>query len=399
MKKRIYLSIDLKSFFASVECVKLKKDPFKTPIIVANTHQGNGAITLAVTPFLKNQGVKSRCRLYEIPKHIKYTLVYPDMETYKDYSKKIVSIYEEFVDKKDIHVYSIDECFLDITNYLSLYKKKPHELAKDILNKIKNDTGLSASCGIGPSIFLAKVAMDTQGKKSLNNIAYFENHEELNKIKKLSDIWGIGKGLQKKLATLKIYTVEDIINSNKDYLEKNLGLVGKKIWNNFHGIYTDTIESLNRAPKEKSISHSKYLLKDYNAPDTLPLIMQMCEKLEQRLLSENKLFYSINFKMTYNNLEIALNKTIPTNGFIKTATEIYNLIKNNLIQKKFIYPIRKIDINLLKLKEKTNVQLSIFDEDKTSKQNDAITQTIFDIKEKYGYSSITKATNLLDNNK
>ena len=119
MNKRNILCIDLKSFFASVECVKRNLDPFKINLVVANPNQGKGAITLAVTPHLKSLGVKSRGRLYEIPNNIQYIIASPHMSTYIEYSKKVVNIYLDFVAEEDLHVYSIDECFLDLTNYLS----------------------------------------------------------------------------------------------------------------------------------------------------------------------------------------------------------------------------------------------------------------------------------------
>ena len=125
--KRNILSIDLKSFFASCECVMRNLDPFNTPLVVANPNQGAGAITLAVTPYLKKKGVKSRGRLYEIPRNIKYFIVPPRMSMYIKFSEKVISVYLDFVAKEDLYVYSIDECFLDVTNYLKLYKKSDYE--------------------------------------------------------------------------------------------------------------------------------------------------------------------------------------------------------------------------------------------------------------------------------
>ncbi len=163
-KGRHFLCIDLKSFFASCECIERGLNPFTTPLVVANKNQGNGAITLAVTPYLKSQGIKGRTRLYEIPKNIKYTIVNPRMKLYLEKSREVVGIYLDYVAKEDLHIYSIDECFLDVTDYLNLYKKTDYELALDILNKITKKTGLTATCGIGPNMLLAKVAMDIEAK-------------------------------------------------------------------------------------------------------------------------------------------------------------------------------------------------------------------------------------------
>ena len=165
------LSIDLKSFFASCECIARGLDPFSTPLVVANPNQGGGAITLAVTPYLKKQGVPSRGRIFEIPKNIKYKIVPPRMNYYVAMSKKVIGVYLQYVAKEDLHVYSIDECFLDVTHYLKLYKKTDYELAEEILKEITKQTGLTATCGIGPNILLAKIAMDTEAKKYKNGIA------------------------------------------------------------------------------------------------------------------------------------------------------------------------------------------------------------------------------------
>ena len=127
--QRHILCIDLKSFFASVECVDRGLNPFTTPLVVANKKQGSGAITLAVSPYLKKQGIAGRTRLYEIPKHITYQIVEPRMKRYIEKSKEVVNIYLDFVSLEDLHVYSIDECFLDLTNYLHYYKKNDEEIA------------------------------------------------------------------------------------------------------------------------------------------------------------------------------------------------------------------------------------------------------------------------------
>lgn len=147
MEERInrhILCIDLKSFFASVECVERGLNPFTTPLVVASNTQGNGAITLAITPFLKGKGIPSRTRLYEIPKDITYQIVPPRMSLYIQKSSEVVNIYLDFVSENDLHIYSIDECFLDVTTYLKYYGLTDEELALKILQTIEKKTGLTA---------------------------------------------------------------------------------------------------------------------------------------------------------------------------------------------------------------------------------------------------------------
>ncbi|MDE5889069.1 MAG: type VI secretion protein ImpB, partial [Bacilli bacterium] len=227
--ERHILSIDLKSFFASCECVARKLDPFSVPLVVANPSQGGGAITLAVTPALKAQGVPSRGRLYEIPKNIKYTIVPPRMSLYIKFSEKVLSIYLDYVAKEDIHVYSIDECFLDVTDYLKLYKKTDYELAEEILNEITKRTGLTATCGVGPNILLAKIAMDVEAKKYKNGIAkwtYDDVRNKLWKITPLSKMWGIGSRMERRLNKLGIVSVGDLACYDKYKLKDMFGVMG-----------------------------------------------------------------------------------------------------------------------------------------------------------------------------
>ena len=135
-KKKCYVCIDLKTFFASIECSERKLDPFKTNLVVADPSRGNGALCLAITPKMKAMGIKNRCRIFEIPKDVEYITALPRMNLYMDYSAKIYEIYLRYVSENDIHVYSIDECFIDITSYLKLYNKKPKEFVQMLIDAV-----------------------------------------------------------------------------------------------------------------------------------------------------------------------------------------------------------------------------------------------------------------------
>ena len=139
---KIYACIDLKSFFASVECVERGLDPLKTNLVVADKARGNGAICLAVSPALKALGVRNRCRIYEIPKDIEYITALPRMKLYIEYSANVYETYLKYISKDDIHVYSIDECFLDLTPYLNLYEKTAKELVLMLIKAVFNSTGI-----------------------------------------------------------------------------------------------------------------------------------------------------------------------------------------------------------------------------------------------------------------
>ena len=157
---KVYLVIDLKTFYASVECVERGLDPFKTDLIVADKSRGKGSICLAISPSLKNKGVKNRCRVFEIPKYIHPIIAKPRMRKYMEYSARIYGIYLKYLSKDDLHVYSIDEVFLDITDYRKLYKKNSIEIAKMIMKDIYDNTHNTATCGIGSILYFAIIAFD-----------------------------------------------------------------------------------------------------------------------------------------------------------------------------------------------------------------------------------------------
>ena len=170
-KQRIYFCIDMKSFFASVECAERGLNPFETNLVVADETRGSGTICLAISPAMKALGVKNRCRVYEIPKNIKYITAMPQMKKYIQYNGDIYDIYLDYIDPQDIHVYSIDESFLDVTDYLRIYKKSARQFAKFLINEIAERTHIPATVGIGTNMYLAKIALDIAAKKRADHIA------------------------------------------------------------------------------------------------------------------------------------------------------------------------------------------------------------------------------------
>lgn len=160
----------MKSFYASVECAERNLSPFETNLVVADESRGQGAITLAISPKMKALGVKNRCRLFEIPKNIKYIIALPRMNLYIKYCADIYEIYLDYFSPDDIHQYSIDEAFIDITDYLSIYRLSAKELAKKLIDEIAFRTHIPATCGIGSNLYLAKIALDITAKHSKDHI-------------------------------------------------------------------------------------------------------------------------------------------------------------------------------------------------------------------------------------
>lgn len=399
MLHRNIICIDLKSFFASCECIDRGLDPFKVDLVVANPHQGNGAITLAVTPHLREQGVKGRSRLYEIPKHIKYEIVPPRMRLYLQKSKEVVSILLDYVNEEDLHVYSVDESFLDVTNYLKMYKKTDYELAKTIMDDIKKRTGLTSTCGIGPNMLLAKVAMDVEAKHTKDNIAkwsYEMVEEKLWVLTPLSKMWGIGPRMEKRLNNLGIKTIGELAQYDKNKLKTKFGIMGEELWNHANGLDAAVISDYKKLPKTESFSNSQVLFKDYDETNVKIIIKEMCELVSRRLRLAHKKCQVIGLGIGYSKSvggsfyhNIKVKPTDLESEFI----EITNYLFDSYYEYK---PIRKVSISAGNLIKNDSLQLNLFKDleevEKEEKVNDAIDK----IKEKYGKNSLVKASALLE---
>lgn len=397
---RSILCIDLKSFFASCECVARGLDTFTTPLVVANPKQGSGAITLAITPYLKKQGIKSRGRLYEIPKNIKYTIVPPRMSLYLEMSKKVINIYLDFVAPEDMHVYSIDEVFLDVTHYLSMYHKTDEQLAEMILNTIYQKTGLTATCGIGPNLLLAKVAMDIEAKKYKNGIAKWNKEDIPTKlwgITPLSKMWGIGKRMEQKLNRLGIYKIKDLACYNKNKLKDKFGVMGEELWDHANGIDESSIQELKNTPiKEKSISHSQVLFKDYDENNIHLIIEEMVDVITSRLRREEKQCALVGFGIKYSkNIGGGFYHSIKLPAPTDLEKDILSAC-SFLFDHHYEYlPIRQVSIALGRLSKKDSVQLNLFQDLEQIETENKKGLAIDEIKEKYGKNSIIKASSLL----
>lgn len=397
---RHILCIDLKSFFASVECIDRGLDPFTTPLVVANKTQGKGAITLAVTPALKKLGIKGRTRLYEIPKTIPYQIINPRMARYSAVSKEVIQIYLDFVSPEDLHIYSIDECFLDVTHYLKLYKMDEIELAKKILNTIKTKTGLTATCGIGENMLLAKLSMDIEAKHNPSNLAKWTLQDVPHKlwpIHPLSTMWGIGSRLEKRLNNLGIYTVGDLAHADLRTLQKKFGILGAELWSHANGQDDAVIADFKRNPKEKSLSHSQVLFKNYYGDTILLILKEMIDVLVARM-RENGL------ETSCIHLGISYSKEVG-GGFAHSCklehatdlvSEIYELCLP-LFEAFYdgFSPIRKVSLSFSKLSKSTGYQLNLFGSLETHQQEDITLTTMQEIKKKFGKNSLNRASSLL----
>jgi len=390
---RKYLCIDLKSFYASVECHERGLDIFKTKLVVADISTGKGAITLAVTPPVKALGVNSRSRLFELPEDKDIIFAKPRMKRYLEVSMNILNVYMQFVDFKDIHVYSIDEVFLDVTNYLSYYKVSARELAKNILTEVLKQTGIYATCGIGPNMLITKLALDIESKHKKDFIAEWD-YENLPKklwiVAPLSKMWGIGNRLEERLNKMGYFTVGDIAKGSIEDLDKEFGFIGSELYFHANGIDQSDLTKLPKSTqKAKSIGQSQVLHKDYYQTSIKVIIKEITDNLCKKLRETNKKTRTISLFIGYKNGEGEFNrqKTIKATSsadvIYKTCLKIFN---NNY---EYV-AIRKVGISLSNLQQEEYSQLSFLKDENTKEKEKKLMKSIDKIKNKYGSTSILR---------
>lgn len=246
-QNRDVLCIDLKSFFASVSCVRKGLDPLTTKLAVVGDTKRQGSVVLAATPPLKELGIKTGSRLFEIPNRSDIYITNPQMRTYLNVSTRISRILLNYVAAEDFFQYSIDEAMCDVTNSYHLFAKSPYELARLIQKEIYSQTLVKSTIGIGSNILLAKVSMDIEAKHTKEGIAEWRYQDVPNKlwpIKNLTDMWGINTKTAKKLNKRGIFKIEDLAKYPYVYLKRDFGIIGIDLHLHANGID----ESIIRKP-------------------------------------------------------------------------------------------------------------------------------------------------------
>lgn len=402
MNNKIYLCIDLKSFYASVECVERGLDPFKINLVVADPTRGGGAITLAATPAIKKLGVPSRGRIYEIPKNIEYITAPPRMTLYMKYSATIYSIFLKFISSEDIHVYSIDESFLDITSYMSLYNTTPKQLAKMILDKIYDQTGITATVGIGTNLFLAKVALDITAKHAKDCMGYLD--EDLFKQliwhhQPITDIWMIGPGTANRLAMLGIKDLYGVAHYNEKILFKLFGINAEYLIDHAWGREPTEISDIKAyRPSSNSISNSQILFEDYNYKDAYLIMKEMVESNVLQLTEKHLVTNHISLYVGYSK-----NCIKPSRGSrkITNTTNSYRILLEEfkLLYKKIVnptHPIRQIGISFGNVKDEIYEQFDLFTDQEDIEKEKRVQEALVHIQNKYGKNAVLKGMNFYE---
>ena len=330
MEDRTYIAIDLKSFYASVECRERGLDPLDTNLVVADESRTDKTICLAVSPSLKSYGLPGRCRLFEAKekrkeintersKHtppfgfagksysnrelkahselsLDFIIAPPQMALYMKYSADIYRIYLSFIAPEDIHVYSIDEVFIDATDYLTLYRTTPEKLAMDMILEILGKTGITATAGIGTNLYLAKIAMDIMAKhiKADGNGVRIAKLDEMTYRKELwshrpvTDFWRVGRGYGKKLEAHGLYTMGDIARcseKNEELLYSLFGVNAELLIDHAWGVEPCTMKDIKEyRPSSSSVGSGQVLSCPYSAEKAELIVKEMADSLSSDLL-------------------------------------------------------------------------------------------------------------------
>lgn len=468
---RNYICIDLKSFYASVECLERGLNPLTTNLVVADESRTDKTICLAVTPALKSYGISGRPRLFEVKQKVRklnygrngptssydkikldqhkniridFITALPRMALYIEYSVRIYQIYLKFVAPEDIHVYSIDEVFIDITDYLSTYQMTAHNLALKIIKEVLKETGIIATVGLGTNMYLAKIAMDIIAKKSLPDrdgvrIASLTEktyREQLWDHRPITDFWRIGRGYERKLKSIGIYTMGEVARCsigernefyNEDLLYKLFGVNAELLIDHAWGWEPCTIKDVKAyRPETNSLSSGQVLHEPYPADKVRVIVTEMADALALDMVRKGVATDQIVLTVGYDISNIKHGYTGPihydhygrpvpihshgtynlrehTNSSIEISKAAVALF-DRIIDKPLL--IRRITINFAHVKEapeETYVQLDLFTDYETiemeREKNERISRlqdAVCEIKSRYGNNAILKGTNLLE---
>lgn len=479
-KDRAYLAIDLKSFYASVECMERGLDPLTTNLVVADLSRTEKTICLAVSPSLKAFGISGRARLFEVIERVRevnierkrlsggvqegssihapeiekditlavdYLTATPRMQLYMDYSTRIYDIYLDYVAPADIHVYSIDEVFMDVTSYLSVHRKSVHELAKDILLRVSKETGMTATAGIGTNLYLAKIAMDIGAKKVAADedgvrIASFDEmsyRKALWTHEPITDFWRVGRGYAKKLAEHGMFTMGDVarcsVGSEHSYQNENLlyklfGVNAELLIDHAWGYEPCTMEEVKAyAPASNSISSGQVLQYPYPYEKAKLIVKEMTDLLVLDLVKKHLVTSAIVLTIGYDIENLAdgnyrgeitkdwYGREIPkhahgTHRFDKPTSSTRQIMESTMqLYERIVNPdllVRRVTISADHVVSEEKVeqtdtyeQMDLFTdyakkqkEEETLQREKRLQHAILDIQDKYGKNALVKGMNL-----
>ncbi len=411
-----YLCIDLKSFYASVECVERGLDPMTTDLVVADPERTEKTICLAVSPSLKARGVSGRARVFEIPKSFTYIMAPPRMAKYVEYSASIYAIYLQYFSKDDIHVYSIDEAFMDVTNYLPLYGCTARELGERIRSQILDEIGIPATCGIGPNLYLAKLALDITAKHSPDFFGELDEQSFKDTLwdhKPLTDFWRIGHGTERRLHELGIHTMGELaLFPDQEKLYDVFGVDAEILIDHAWGIEPVTIADIKAyQPQSHSITNAQVLGCPYPFDDALIVVKEMADASCLDMVSKRVCADSVTLAVNYERDEESARAFDParprwwsdadrgtarfpeaTNSrdvILPAIVDLFGRIADHNRR------VHNLMINFNGIAPEGEGQLSLFVDSEHTTEERARQEAILDIKKKFGKNSLLKGIDLM----
>ena len=423
---RTFVCIDLKSFYASVECVERGLDPLTTNLVVSDPERGEKTICLAVSPSMKKLGVHNRCRVFEIPKHIEYIMAPPRMQLYIDYSANIYAVYLKYVSKEDIHVYSIDEVFMDVTHYLVFHRMTAKQLAVAIMDDVLQTTGITATAGIGTNLYLAKIAMDIMAKHSDDHIGILTEQtyrEQLWDHKPLTDFWQIGNGKARRLEKAYMFTMGDIAARtqwDEEFFYKTFGIDGEILVDHAWGIEPVTMADIKSYKSDgHSLSNGQVLSRPYKYQEARLVFREMIEVLCTDMFSKNLVTQGCSWWVSYDykSLEVCPSYDGPlsmdfygrihpkhSNGTVKlpTITNNIQIITAPLLKSfddktdhRLLY--RRLGVCANDVKEDSGVfQLNMFIDYEALERDRKLQGAMLEVRRKFGANALFKGMNLME---
>lgn len=402
-KERIYMCFDLKSFFASVECVERGLDPFEAKLIVADPSRGDRTICLAASPGIKKLGVRSRCRVYEIPKGIEYIMAPPRMQLYIDYSARIYGIYLKYAAKEDIHIYSIDEIFMDATDYMGARGLSPLDFARTVMRDVLETTGVTATCGIGTNLYLAKIALDVISKRSPEFIGVLDEESYKRQLwdhLPLTDFWRINVGTVNRLLHIGVRTMGELAHTDEALLYKTFGVDAQLLIDHAWGRESATIADIKAyAPRSSSLSTGQVLHEGHDRAGAKLLIMEMAELLSLELVKAGcaadsvELILGYSFKAGVKAAHGSIPLERPTSSTKKLLEYTAALYDRLAVRDE---PVYRLTVCFARLVDEQELQYDMFSTPQAQEKEKRLQNAVIDIKKKYGKNGIFKGMNLLE---
>lgn len=401
--RRDILCIDIKSFFASVEAVERRQHPLNSMIAVVSKPDNNGGLVLAASPRVKKEyNVRTGTRVYEIPRHAKIEIVEPRMALYLKKNLEVIDIFKRYVSLQDLHVYSIDESFIDVTHSHALFGST-REIATKIQRDIWKELKLIATIGIGDNPLLAKLALDHQAKNDYDNWyqaywRYEDVPDTVWRIEKLTDFWGIGSRTEVKLHRLGIHTIKDLAQYDVAKMKKKFNVIGEQLFFHAHGI-DRTILSDTFVPKETSFSKNQILNRDYyNPEDVAVVIREITEENAMRLRKHSLTTSTVKLTIGYSKhtLQPGFSHQMAIEATDSSKKLVYYML--NLFRKHYEnQPVRVINVSFNKISPKQDYQTSLFESVQDVLKDEELDNIVDLVRRKYGYTSLLHASSLVQN--